>query len=66
MSKKRLRKQQAERWAAAGYVKTRNPLAYDHAHGPRIKGGPHGGDSRARNRRERRRARQQARASLGE
>jgi hypothetical protein len=61
MSKKRLRKQQTERLAAAGYVKTRNPIAYDHAHGPHIKGGIQGGDDRALLRRDRRRARQAAR-----
>jgi hypothetical protein len=61
MSKKRLRKQQTERLAAAGYVKTRNPIAYDHAHGPHIKGGIQGGDDRTQHRRDRRQARQEAR-----
>lgn len=60
MSKKRLRKRKAER-PAAGYVKTRDPIAYDHAHGPRIKGGVHGGDSRAQRRRERREGKREAR-----
>jgi hypothetical protein len=66
MSKKRLRKQQAERLAAAGYVKTRNPLAYDHAHGPHIKGGIQGGDDRTQLRRARREGRQQARREEAE
>ncbi|HEY3396102.1 MAG TPA: hypothetical protein VGM19_00435 [Armatimonadota bacterium] len=61
MSKKRLRKQQKERLATAGYVKTRNPIAYDHAHGAHIKGGVQGGDDRAQNRRERRQAREESR-----
>jgi hypothetical protein len=66
MSKKRLRKQQTDRLAAAGYVKTRNPIAYDHAHGPHIKGGIQGGDDRAQLRRDRRQARQEARREEGD
>ena len=66
MSKKRLRKQKDDRLAAAGYIKTRNPIAYDHAHGARIKGGIQGGDEQAQHRRERREARQEARGEEGE
>ena len=66
MRKHRTRQRKAKRLTEAGYVKTRNPIAYDHAHGPRIKGGLQGGDSRTQNRRERRRAREESRGGLEE
>ena len=64
MSKKRARRNKEakrKRLAAAGYIKARDPIAYDHAHGPRIKGGPQGGSKREQLRRERKAAKQSMR-----